>query len=365
MTKAPTQPSYNIADGRNSQVTRSTYGHAVLAQDTAQVVVTAWEDHADNERVGRPELFSRQIGLELATPEAVVVEALQRIRDKFSQELAAACSIATDSSNNSLQHVFFECQPSSCFPPSSTGDSAFTLDLVINQSRRTTGSGSVDCGSPSRGRTSTARFGGVTVVGSEAMPSRYSQVIACTNRLASWNADFWGEVETLHLSELETARRTKQKTIALPRGLLLPATTTNRSGLIRHVYPGPALELDNMSIGEKVDQINDMVLDLLPGDAQTFYSADSVAGMPLHAARFKAIILTGVHAGQPVSLPRITLKTGSSAELPFILHRTQFPIRLAMAMTFSKLQEQLALARVGVCLETPVFSYGQLYVALS
>ncbi|SDA02368.1 BZ3501_MvSof-1269-A2-R1_Chr12-3g03563 [Microbotryum saponariae] len=125
-----------------------------------------------------------------------------------------------------------------------------------------------------------------------------------------------------------------------------------------------------------------MVPDLLPGDAQTFYSADSVenedgslfsikylqslniAGMPLHAARYKVIILTGDHAGQPVLLPRITLKTGSSAELPFTLHRTQFPIRLAMAMTFSKLQEQLALAQVGVCLETPVFSHGQLYVAL-
>ncbi|SGY57592.1 BQ5605_C006g04288 [Microbotryum silenes-dioicae] len=62
------------------------------------------------------------------------------------------------------------------------------------------------------------------------------------------------------------------------------------SRLIRHVYPIPALELDNISIGEKVeyfrervklapknsqvDHINDMGLDLLPGDAQTFYSAD-------------------------------------------------------------------------------------------
>ncbi|SCZ96557.1 BZ3500_MvSof-1268-A1-R1_Chr8-2g10296 [Microbotryum saponariae] len=85
----------------------------------------------------------------------------------------------------------------------------------------------------------------------------------------------------------------------------------------------------------------------------------------LHTHLLEAIILTGEHAGQPVLLPRITLKTGSSAELPFTLHRTQFRIRLAMAMTFSKLQEQLALAQVGVCLETPVFSHGQLYVALS
>ncbi|SCZ88849.1 BZ3500_MvSof-1268-A1-R1_Chr2-1g04676 [Microbotryum saponariae] len=137
-----------------------------------------------------------------------------------------------------------------------------------------------------------------------------------------------------------------------------------------------------------------MVPDLLPGDAQTFYSADSVenedgslfsikylqslniAGMPftlqdskllstrLHTHLLEAIILTGDHAGQPVLLPRITLKTGSSAELPFTLHRTQFPIRPAMAMTFSKLQEQ-SLAQVGVCLETPIFCHGQLYVALS
>lgn len=35
-----------------------------------------------------------------------------------------------------------------------------------------------------------------------------------------------------------------------------------------------------------------------------------------------------------------------------------------MAMTFNKLQGQ-SLAQVGVCLETPVFSHGQLYVALS
>ncbi|SGY50561.1 BQ5605_C001g00896 [Microbotryum silenes-dioicae] len=59
-----------------------------------------------------------------------------------------------------------------------------------------------------------------------------------------------------------------------------------------------------------------------------------------HTPVLEAIILTEDHAGQPVLLPRITLKTGSSAELPFTLHRTQFPIRLAMAMTFNKLQGQ-------------------------
>ncbi|SGY57457.1 BQ5605_C006g04274 [Microbotryum silenes-dioicae] len=90
------------------------YGHTVLAQDTAQVIVTMFGKilsidpstgmppvylrDADIERVGRPELFSRQIGLELATPEAVVVDALQHLREKFSREMAPACSISTDSS---------------------------------------------------------------------------------------------------------------------------------------------------------------------------------------------------------------------------------------------------------------------------
>ncbi|SGY14055.1 BQ5605_C010g06044 [Microbotryum silenes-dioicae] len=60
----------------------------------------------------------------------------------------------------------------------------------------------------------------------------------------------------------------------------------------------------------------------------------------LHTRVLEAIILTGGHAGQPVLLPRIPLKTGSSAELPHS-------------------------AQVGVCLETPVLSHGQLYVALS
>ncbi|SCZ90746.1 BZ3500_MvSof-1268-A1-R1_Chr1-3g02209 [Microbotryum saponariae] len=157
--------------------------------------------------------------------------------------------------DNSLQHVFVECQPSSCFPPPSIGDcirefhevpyqkrghppwpvwendiDAHKHPLFYNNAREgsrprentaegltsKTGSGSVDCGSPSRGRSSTARFGGVTVVfagnpkqclpvipwlgsveGSEAMPSRYStsspaQIVdACI-----MNGDFWGDLST-------------------------------------------------------------------------------------------------------------------------------------------------------------------------
>ncbi|KAG5530927.1 hypothetical protein RHGRI_025763 [Rhododendron griersonianum] len=44
--------------------------------------------------------------------------------------------------------------------------------------------------------------------------------------------------------------------------------------------------------------------------------------------------------------------------------RRQFPVRLAYAMTINKSQGQ-SVKFVGVDLRTPVFSHGQLYVALS
>ena len=62
-------------------------------------------------------------------------------------------------------------------------------------------------------------------------------------------------------------------------------------------------------------------------------------------------------------LPRITLST-TEGELPFILTRKQFPIRLSFAMTVNKAQGQ-SLDVIGIDLHEPAFTHGQLYVALS
>ena len=75
-------------------------------------------------------------------------------------------------------------------------------------------------------------------------------------------------------------------------------------------------------------------------------------------------ILSGKYANNMVMIPRIPLAPSSTAELPFQFRRTQFPLRLAFAMTINKAQGQ-TLNHVGLCLTEPVFTHGQLYVALS
>lgn len=74
-------------------------------------------------------------------------------------------------------------------------------------------------------------------------------------------------------------------------------------------------------------------------------------------------MLGGEFNGQLRLIPRIKLTTTEN-DLPYILTRRQYPIRLCFAMTVNKSQGQ-SLKTVGVDLRTSAFTHGQLYVALS
>lgn len=191
--------------------------------------------------------------------------------------------------------------------------------------------------------------------------------------------------------------------------------------------PPPSYFLDRMILAARNVDVEAMNLDILrqiPGEERAYYSADSVikeqgadddldeepypveflrtlnaSGLPpgelhlkigcplillrnLAPARglcngtrmvllrmtghvLEVRLIGGDHDGEIAFIPRISLNPSSpTKDFAFQLCRRQFPVRLALAITINKSQGQSA-KYVGLDIRVPVFSHGQLYVALS
>nr|GEU94249.1 ATP-dependent DNA helicase PIF1-like [Tanacetum cinerariifolium] len=76
-----------------------------------------------------------------------------------------------------------------------------------------------------------------------------------------------------------------------------------------------------------------------------------------------AKIINGTHFRKEVIIPRLRI-TPSDKRLPMKIIRKQYHLSLSFAMTINKSQGQSFL-KVGLYLSRPVFTHGQLYVALS